>query len=421
MLVSGKEVAHVKFWSQLRAVALGTIGSLAVGVILCRLLGLRPEDCLCYCWAGIMGALSGMAANHVKGKVGWFSFAAGIIFAMTPQMLFLPGYLSKMGGAGAFLLCFGAQIASGWGFYGPLGVWATLLSGVSVFVGRAMGPIISWVTTACALGALLLTLDGFRDGSLRKAFHRKREHRASGATEELRRFHLLLCLGFLAMAVVAAMVSFSFVSGLIDTVKTGISHGFGGIFSIFNWLFRAIEWVIQWFSDLFPDLIDDPNPTGGGDIPEEPIYTGGPGSPLSTIIMIIIFVGICLAVTGIVASGALKARKTPKDTEESVDYVDEVERLQRPPRAPSRRKERRGKYRDITDPAMKLRFVFRKLLLAKMKDDGRTITKTPNELMDPTVQDEPELVEAYNLLRYGNRPVTEKQLEIAERYLKNNF
>ena len=407
-------------WFRIRAVLLSAIGGLAVGIILCRLLRLSPESSLYYLWVALLGALSGLAANGLKGKTGWLGFGLGLIAGMLPLFLCLPGYLTKLGGAGMFLLCFGAQIASGWGFYGPLGVWVTLISGVSVFVGKAMGQPWSLAATFCALGALGLTMDGFRDSSLRKAFHRKREHRGSGAPRELARFHGGMTGAFLLGAVVAALMTFGFASGLINVIKTGMSQGFEGILSIFNWLFWAIEWVIRWFSDLFPDLVEDPNPSGGGAV-EAPVYTGGPGSPISTVIMLVIFMLICMAVTALVARQALRARKSPKDTEEPVDYVEEVERLERPRRPLLRRKRNGEKYRNITDPAMRLRYVFRQLLTAKMKDDGRAVTKTPNELMDPAVRDEPELVEAYNLLRYGNRPVTERQLEAAERYLKNIF
>ena len=73
----------------------------------------------------------------------------------------------------------------------------------------------------------------------------------------------------------------------------------------------------------------------------------------------------------------------------------------------------------MTDPELKLRFIFKKLLLKKLRENGMSVTKTPNELLDPSVPNEPEVVEAYNLLRYGKRTVTEEQLEVAETYLKN--
>ena len=94
----------MKAWFRVRATVLASMGGLTAGAILCRLLRLAPEYGLLYFWTALTGALSGGAANGVDGKRSWICFCLGTVGAMVPELALLPGYLTKLGGMGIFLL-----------------------------------------------------------------------------------------------------------------------------------------------------------------------------------------------------------------------------------------------------------------------------------------------------------------------------
>jgi hypothetical protein len=180
-----------------------------------------------------------------------------------------------------------------------------------------------------------------------------------------------------------------------------------------------ITFIIQWFSDLFPDIPED-EPSGASTASnEQPIYTGGDGSWLSTVLLVLLFVALAIGLCAAAGACLLRARKRAKKQETVSDFVDEVEKLERPKGFLRRKQRGRQKLSDFRSPNMKLRFVFQQLLRKKQKTQPQAITKTPNELRDDTVQDEETVISAYNRVKYAQGEVTPEELQAAERYLKH--
>jgi hypothetical protein len=180
-----------------------------------------------------------------------------------------------------------------------------------------------------------------------------------------------------------------------------------------------ITFIIQWFSDLFPDLPEDGPGEGLSRDIDQPVYTGGDGSWLSTVLLVLLFVALAIGLCAAAGACLLRARKRAKKQETVSDFVDEVEKLERPKGFLRRKQRGRQKLSDFRSPNMKLRFVFQQLLRKKQKTQPQAITKTPNELRDDTVQDEETVISAYNRVKYAQGEVTPEELQAAERYLKH--
>jgi hypothetical protein len=331
--------------------------------------------------------------------IWWFRDALVVIFVV------LTGLLSA-----------GAMLVSGYGFYTPLGIWTLVLLALSIPAATKLGLTVPG--TVALLLALGLTLDGLRDSSMRKGQLRGRDSAHLENPGKLLEHSYGLLAIFALAAVALGLLTFGFSHYLGKGISALAGGSVAGVSGILRWIVWLITFVIQWFSDLFPDLQEDHHGGGTGNS-DQPVYTGGDGSWLSTVLLVILLVtlaiGLCVA-TGAVLLGA---RKRAKKQDAVLDYVDEIERLERP-RSFLRRKTRgRQKLSDFRSPNMKLRFVFQQLLRKKQKTRSDALTRTPNELKDDTVQDEATVIAAYNRVKYAQGDVNPEELRAAERYLKH--
>lgn len=395
------------------------LGSWGIGLILCRLQGLVPYGALVVLSAGMVGSTIGAVTMGRKPQVSIALFTAGLLSVAALSFWWFGGYLLPLLTSGVYLLTAGALTVTGYGFYGPLGVWSTVLLSLSVFAAGDYGGFWGISAGIAALFALLLTLDGFRDSSIRKSQHKKREHRVVDDPGHLQRHSYLLTGLFLILSLSVGLLTLGLSSGLVQAVRSAFSEGTAGAAGIFKWIFWLIEAFLQWFSDLFPD-IEDKNPTYQPDNSREaPIYTGGEGSWLSTVIMIICFVLACLGLSIVLGRMLFKARRQNRHAQDISDFEDELESLTRPGfRLRWKRKRTRQRYREFSDPALQIRYVFQQLLRKRQKEDGTVLTKTPNEVLNPQVTDEAVLVAAYNRVKYAEGSVSPQELAAAERYLK---
>lgn len=400
---------------RLRSTLLCILGSFSVGVLLCQIQHSDFWGTLVFLAAGALGSLAGALVTGIKSKGCMLLVAAGFLCCAIAAVVCFGGYLMPIFGCAIYMLTFGALIVSGYGFYGPLGVWSTLLSALSAIA--ATGLFVP-LTLAVTLGCLILTLDGFRDSSLRKGQHKKREYKTVDNPGHMVQHSYILLGLFFVGALTLGLLTLGLSSGLLNGARRAMNEGVGGIGTVLNWIFWLIEAIIQWFSNLFPDL--EPGSGSPMDLPDHdiPIYTGGKGSLLWTIIMVVVFVCACLLISILAGRLLLKARKNAKSDDDICDFEDEIEELEHPRfglRWKTRRKKQR--YRDIQDPALKIRYVFQQLLRRKAKNDGTAIVKTPNELLDTSIPDEETLICSYNRVKYACGSVSGPELEAAERYL----
>jgi hypothetical protein len=385
-------------------------------MLLCGLLGLSPAGVGVLGLTGLLGGTVGATALEKKNSIAgallglmlaavaglgiwWFRDALVVIFVV------LTGLLSA-----------GALLVSGYGFYTPLGIWTLVLLALSIPAATKLG--LTAPGTAALLLALGLTLDGLRDSSMRKGQLRGRDStHLENPGKLLEHSYGLLAL-FALGAVVLGLLTYGFSHYLGKGISALAGGSVAGVSGILRWIVWLITFILQWFSDLFPDLQEDHHGGGSGSS-DQPVYTGGDGSWLSTVLLVILLVtlaiGLCVA-TGAVLLGA---RKRAKKQEAVSDYVDEIERLERPKGFLRRKTRGRQKLSDFQSPDMKLRFVFQQLLRKKQKTQPGAITRTPNELRDDTIRDEETVIAAYNRVKYAQGDVGPEELRAAERYLKH--
>jgi amino acid transporter len=273
--------------------------------------------------------------------------------------------------------------------------------------------------TVGLLLALGLTLDGLRDSSMRKGQLRGRDSaHLENPGRLLEHSYGLLAL-FALGAVVLGLLTYGFSHYLGQGISALAGGSVAGVSGLLRWIVWLITFIIQWFSDLFPDLPDDGPGEGLSRNTDQMVYTGGDGSWLSTVLLVILLVTLAIGLC--VAAGAvlLGARKRAKKQESVSDFVDEVEKLERPKGFLRRKQRGKQKLSDFQSPNMKLRFVFQQLLRKKQKTQPDAITRTPNELRDDTVRDEETVIAAYNRVKYAQGDVSPEELQAAERYLKH--
>lgn len=402
---------------RLRSVLLGILGSFSVGVLLCQIKDISLRGAAVFLIAGILGSAAGALATGEKNKVSSVLLVVGFLCSAAIAVWRFGGFLMPIFGCIIYMLTFGALIVSGYGFYGPLGVWSTILSALSAIAATGTLSLLTlFITVVC----LILTTDGFRDSSLRKSQHKKRDYKTVDNPGHVVQHSYVLLGLFLVGAMLFGIVTLGLSSGIVNGAKQAMTSGTSGIGAALNWIFWLIGVVIQWFSDLFPDL----EPGHGTHVENSerdiPNYQGGDGSWIWTLIMVLVFVCASLMLAAVAGRMILKSRKNAKNTDGVCDFEDELEELERPRfgfRWRSRKKKQR--YRDIQDPALKIRYVFQQLLRRKAKDDGAAVVKTPNELLDTNVPDEETLICAYNRVKYACADVSGEALEAAERYLKH--
>jgi hypothetical protein len=406
----------MKYWGQLRGILLCGLGGLGVGMLLCGLLGLSPAGVGILGLTGLLGGAVGAIALEKKNSaagallglmllavaglgIWWFRDALVVIFVV------LTGLLSA-----------GALLVSGYGFYTPLGIWSLVLLALSVPAAGKLG--LTLPGTAALLLALGLTLDGLRDSSMRKSQLRGRDSAHLENPGKLLEHSYGLLAIFALGAVVLGLLTYGFSHYLGKGISALAGGSVAGVSGILRWIVWLITFIIQWFSDLFPDLPEDGPGEGISRDIDQPIYTGGDGSWLSTLLLVILLVTLAIGLCVATGAALLGARKRAKKQEAVSDFVDEIERLERPRGFLHRKTRGRQKLSDFRSPNMRLRFVFQQLLRKKQKTRPDALTRTPNELKDDTVRDEATVIAAYNRVKYAQGDVSPEELRAAERYLK---
>ena len=412
-----REVADM---GRIRGILLSLLGSFALGLIFCRLWDLPPETALVFAASGTLGALSGAFATGRGTGISMTAAVTAILLSALLGIWQFDGFLKPLAIVGLCLLTLAALTASGYGFYGPLGVYTTLGAGLSMVISRSWGDF--WEVTACltAVFALLLTLDGFRDTSMRKSQHRNRSYRTIGNPAKIQQNSVLLVLFFLILALILTLLCWGVQSMVVAGIKALFSEGAVLYDEYMAWIKPILDAFQAWLRSILHRKSGD----GGGSGIEErddgwkrlPYF----GSAVSTTIMVFCFIALCATVSILIGGLLVRSRIKGRREKEIVDYEDFVEKLDRPGFFKRRKAQKKGqKLRDFDSPAMKIRFIFQQMLRRKAQEDGRAILKTPNELMDPTVADEDIRVDAYNRVKYGKGNVSEEELTAAERYWKN--
>lgn len=399
-------------WGPLRGALLGTLGGFGAGLILSRVLGLGPRYSLLLAGAGLLGGGTGTLSFALeKTRAGLLLGLAAVLSFFGSGFLTHSFFAALASGAAAVLVYAGVYFG-GYGFCGPLGCWSVILLAPAIFLSGSLGA--RWQALAVLGGilALLLTLDGFRDISLRRGQHLgKGDHLGDpgGVRAGSLRMYMLFLLGSLLAA--------AFLMGLGSLLAQGLKEL--GWFLLYGtgrfgyFLAQLLRMFMRWLLGELPDPpIDKSNPSGG----EEPVYTGGPGSPSSSLLLVLLIVA-AVALVGIMA-GRFIIQKRPRlrrDTS-SMDYVDEVESLERPRRRLRDLFSRKPRARDYQG-SMKVRFAFQELLRRRKKDDPGAGSRTPNELRRDQARED-ALIDAYNQVRYAGREATAEQVAAAEAYLR---
>lgn len=407
----------MKLWNILRSVCLCALGSWGAGLILCRVLGLAPAASLPLCFGGgLCGSLAFLCQNRGRVFSGML-LGLGLLCAAALGYM-LGGLRPLLFSVAAGLLCFGAVTLGSCGFYGPLGVWSVVILSGSTLLAGAFGP--GW-QGASALGAAIclgLTLDGFRENSVRKGRLLHRDTPMGNAFGLTGNSRLLLGLFFLA-AVAAAlgiMGVFSLISGGLRQLGHFLLTGTGKLGYIVAMLLGKL---ITWLLSLLPNAPGESRSFSDSTdfkFDLEPYDGGSPGSTLLFVMLLVVGAVALVTVSGLLI--LRKKRHKKEAVPEICDYVDEIERLERPKwRSFSRWRRKTVKVSNYRG-AMKIRFAFQQFLKKRLAEDSAARTKTPNELRREGHPDEDTLIDSYNRVRYGNRDVTEEELAAAERVCK---
>lgn len=405
----------MKRWNHIRNILLGALGAGGVGLLLCRMLHYPAE----YLWmlSGLGLVSGGLASVGITRERTGQMFCAGITAVLSAAA---GTYLMETVWGGIYALAaaipvYLAVFACGYGFYAPLGfaVVISLLIDLLMTVG-----VYQAISGTAAIAALLLTIDGLRERSVRKGRLQNQIDNFGTGPAGLTKNSIMLTAIFLAVAILATMVSYLLLRLLRIVVLTLIARCSGTAAGVLAWLQEMQQRFYEWLMSHFKYYPEGPQ------VGREPIGTEwSPGLGLlaaSSALMIVLFV---IGAGLLAAAGAVWAYRVrrPKDhsRDEAADYEDEYEQLQRPqwrlfhrkPRWDSKGKEYQG--------AMKIRFAFQRLLQQRMKSDSSAYTKTPNELRAKNQSDENALIDAYNRVRYGDGYVSTEGIEAAERLLKN--
>lgn len=403
----------MKLWSVLRSILLCFLGAWGAGLIVCRVLGLAPAGGLLLALGGgLCGGLAFLCQSRSRAASGVI-LGVGLFCAAAISGAPLQSIPLTVCAVSAGLMCFGAVILGGWGFYGPLGVWSVVLLCLAALLTGTPG-VRSGMVALLSLG---LTLDGFRENSVRRGrlLHRDAPLKdAFGLSGNSR----LLLIFFLLAAVAAAlglMGVFSLILGGLKQLGRFLLTGTGKLgYGVALLLGKLITWLLS----LLPSLRgkESAAPRAEFKFDMEP-YDGG--SPASTLLLVILLAAAAAAVATVSGTLILRhGRPERKAPPEVRDYEDLVEKLVRPKRRPfSRRGRRKAKISDYRG-TMKIRFALQQLLKKRMEENGAARAKTPNELRRAGHPDENILIDSYNRVRYGNSDVTEAEIAAAERVVK---
>lgn len=401
-----------RIFGPLRGTLLGILGAFGAGLILARVLGLEPWYSLLLAGAALLGGTSG------AWGFGTGQRQAGLLLGLAAALSFLlggfltRGFFAALGAGTAAVLVFAGVYFGGYGFCGPLGCWSVVLPVSAIFLSGSPGARWQTLAALCAIAALVLALDGFRDISLRRGQHLGKGDRLGdpgGVQGGTLRMYLLFLLGSLLAAAILMGLGSLLAQGMKELGRF-LLYGTGR-FGYF--LAQLLRMFMRWLVGLQPD---PPIEKGHSSDYDEPIYTGGPGSPTSSLILILL-IGLAVVAMGIFAgSHILRKRPRQRQNVSSMDYVDEIEPLEHPKRRLRDWFPKKPRARDYQG-SMKIRFAFQELLRRREKDDPRAVSKTPNELRRDQAR-EGALIDAYNQVRYSGREATADQVAAAEAYLR---
>ena len=400
----------MRFWNPIRNSLLGTLGSMGVGLLLCRML--RYDVRFLWLLTGLGGMAGILASIAVSGGracqgicIGVTALASGICGA------WLIG--NPWGGVYAIAATIAVYLAvftGGYGFPAKLGLVTVtaLLIDLLMTTGIYQG-----ISCVAAIAAGILTMDGMRDRSLRKAQLQSQIDRVSRGGTGLSVNSIMSTALFLIGSVFVAVVSYLLLRLLWMGVLALISKLSGPAGDLYAWLRALQQRFYAWFISHFQYTPEGPHVTE--DFADAMDWTPGTGLLMtSSVLMIALFIigaGMIAAAGAVVVYQVRKPKANPSET--TMDYVEEYEKLERPKLHLFHRKQRE-KRQDYQGP-MKVRYAFRIMLRQRMKKDHTAFAKTPNELREP---DEDDLIDAYNRVRYGDGNVTPGQLEKVEDWLK---
>ena len=402
-------------WGPLRGALLGTLGGFGAGLILSRVLGLGPRYSLLLAGAGLLGGGTGALSFALeKTRAGLLLGLAAVLSFFGSGFLTHSFFAALASGAAAVLVYAGVYFG-GYGFCGPLGCWSVILLVPAIFLSGSLGA--RWQALAVLGGilALLLTLDGFRDTSLRRGQHLgKGDHLGDpgGVQAGSLRMYLLFLLGSLLAA--------AFLMGLGSLLAQGLKEL--GWFLLYGtgrfgyFLAQLLRMFMRWLLFLLPEAPEDRDSFGPESDYEPPVYTGGSGSLLSTILLVLMIAAAVVAVGLFAGNAILQRRPRLRRDTSNTDYVDEIESLERPRRRLRDLFSRKPRARDYQG-SMKVRFAFQELLRRRKRDDPTACSRTPNELRRDQARED-ALIDAYNQVRYAGREATAEQVAAAEAYLR---
>ena len=388
------------------------LGSLGAGILLTGLLGLPEYHTALFVAAGLLG--SGIGAMTLEKSQKWMIglLCGGLIAAILAGILCLKDGMAMIFLAIVYALSAGAAMVGGYGYYGPTGWWCLAILALAYLLGEHTGILLG----AMLLG-LVLTLDGFRAGTMRKAQlkdqYAKRLDNPAGI---LGYSVMLLCIMLPVLLGVGllAMLLGNQLTGALGKIGTKSAPG---LLKVMTWIQGLILAFWRWLRSLFhfKKGIDSAEPPGDY-VPKQ--YSGGPGSWLMTILLVAATAVLLLSIAAGAGTILLRRQKRPREESEVQDYIDEIERLDRPIRKRRKWFNRKQRFDDFDSPAMKIRFAFQQLLRRREQTEPMACTKTPNELREQDSADADAVINAYNRVKYGLGNVTEQELQAARRYVK---
>ena len=309
-----------------------------------------------------------------------------------------------------------AVFAGGYGFYAPLGFASVGILLLDLLMTTGVYQVLAGATVMLAM---LLTLDGLRERSLRLGRLQNQMDRFYGGTAGLSQNSVMLTVLFLAGALVIAALSYLAMGALWRLALQGIAAMSGRAAALLEllraWQQRFYDWFMSHFQYIPPEQKHHS--------PEQREIEWSFGNGLAALSSAVMIAALTLGGGLLAAAGAVwtyRARR-PKDhpPDLEADYVDEYERLERPRWRLFRRGRDWRPDRRAYQGGMLVRYAFQTLLRARLKSDPTASAKTPNELRERDGTEEDELIDAYNRVRYGDGAVTQGELEAVRRWLKH--
>ncbi len=402
----------MKMLGPIRTALLCCLGSLGAGILLTGLLGLPEYHIALFVAAGLLG--SGIGAITLEKSQKWMIglLCGGMLAAIAAGILCLKDGMAMVFLAIVYALSAGAAIMGGYSYYGPTGWWCLAILVLAYLLGAYTGVLLG----AMLLG-LVLTLDGFRASTMRKAQLKDQYVRHLDNPSGILGYSvMLLCI------LLPVMLGLGLLAMLLGDQLTGALGKVGarsapGLLKVLTWIQGLILAFIKWLRSLFhfKKGIDSAEPPDDY-VPEQ--YSGGPGSWLMTILLVTATAVLLLSVAAGAGTVLLRRQKRPREEAEGQDYIDEIEQLERPIRKRRKWFNRKQRFEDFESPAMKVRFAFQQLLRRREQTEPMACTKTPNELREQDSADANAVIDAYNRVKYGMGSVTEQELQAAKRYVK---